>query len=92
MSSLGEEDDVLHTHTQADKSQVLYYKNTSVSLGQLLYWLPSIFRLKSTRLFKVSCFCSPLSNLVKLWFNEDKHKYIKDKWSQKLYSSLLFMS
>lgn len=39
-----------------------------------------------------SHFCSPLSNLIKLWFKEDKHKYIKDKWSQKLYCSLLFIS
>lgn len=67
-------------------------KNTCVSLAQLLYWMPNIFRLQSTGLFKVSYFCSSLNNLVKLWFKEDKHKYIKDKWSQKLYCSLLFIS
>lgn len=41
---------------------------------QLLYWMPNVLRLQSTRLFKVSYYCSPLSNPVKLWFKEDKHK------------------
>lgn len=91
MSSLGEEDGVLHTPRQMNSKSDIK-KNTCVSLAQLLYWMPNIFRLQSTGLFKVSYFCSSLNNLVKLWFKEDKHKYIKDKWSQKLYCSLLFIS
>lgn len=86
MSSLGEEDDALHTCVQADESlSLVLKKKICASNAQLLYWMPNVFRLPSTRLFKVSYYRHPLSNLVKLWFKEDKHKYIKDKWSQKLY-------
>lgn len=88
MSSLGEEDDALHARVQADESLSLVLKKKKkicASNAQLLYWMPNVFRLPSTRLFKVSYYRSPLSNPVKLWFKEDKHKYIKDKWSQKLY-------
>lgn len=92
MSSLDEEDNVLHTHIQTDESQSgIKKKKTCVFIAQLLYWMPKVFSLQSTRLFKVSYYCSPLSNSVKLWLKEDKHKYIKDKWSRKLYCLLLFM-
>lgn len=43
-----------YSHPGRWTPSLILKKKTCVSLAQLLYWMPKVFRLQSTRLFKVS--------------------------------------